>query len=304
MAIIISFVTFALMKFTGDPLADLKLNPAISEAQILQESKRLGLDKNLIEQYRLWFSNLLCGDLGLSQNNQKVINLIRPALFNTFILNLIANLVTWSLALSMGILAAIHKDSALDNIIKLLNSILMSCPSFILGILVLLFALNSGLLPIGGITSINFDELNYLEKFFDLAKHLVLPVFVLTILGFSSIQRQMRANFLDVLDANFIRTARAKGLKEFDILLKHALPNSINPLITIFGYEFAGLFAGAAITEMIFSYPGLGYLTLEAARKLDINLVLANLLLGSSMLILGNLFSDLLLIKLDPRTSS
>jgi peptide/nickel transport system permease protein len=116
------------------------------------------------------------------------------------------------------------------------------------------------------------------------------------------VQKQMQANLLDVLNASYIRTAKAKGLSYPVIIIKHALRNAINPLITMFGFEFAGLFAGSGIIEMIISYPGLGHLTLEAARKLDVNLVLANLLLGSMMLVLGNLLADLLLYKLDPRS--
>jgi peptide/nickel transport system permease protein len=111
----------------------------------------------------------------------------------------------------------------------------------------------------------------------------------------------MRANLLDVLNEDYIRSARAKGLNENKVIYKHALRNAINPLVTILGYEFSNLFAGSALIEMVLAYPGLGYLTLEAARKLDINLVLANLLLGSLMLVLGNLLADILLLKVDPR---
>ena len=128
-----------------------------------------------------------------------------------------------------------------------------------------------------------------------------MPVLILVILGLASIQRQMRGNLLDVLREDYIRSARAKGLPENKVIYKHALRNAINPLITILGYEFSNLFAGSALIEMVLSYPGLGYLTLEAARKLDVNLVLANLLIGSIMLVLGNLIADILLTKLDPR---
>jgi peptide/nickel transport system permease protein len=161
----------------------------------------------------------------------------------------------------------------------------------------LLFALYSGWFPIGGLTSVVIDEMNFFERFIDVTRHLFIPVSILTLLSIPSIQRQMRANLLEILDRPYIRTALAKGLK-FDIVIwKHALRNAINPLITL----FAGLFAGSALIEMVLAYPGLGLLTLEAARKQDINIVMANLLLGSLMLVLGNLLADLVLKKIDPR---
>jgi peptide/nickel transport system permease protein len=177
----------------------------------------------------------------------------------------------------------------------------MSVPGFVLAIFMLLFALNTGWFPIGGLTSSYFNELNFFGKIIDILRHLIIPVFILTIGGLVGLQRQMRANLLDVLREDYIRTARAKGLPENKVFYKHALRNAINPLITILGYEFSAIFAGSALIEMVLAYPGLGYLTLEAARKLDVNLVLANLLLGSFMLVLGNMLADLLLLKVDPR---
>lgn len=301
LVIFITFVTFALMKVSGDPLADLKLNPQISEERIQAEVHRLGLDKGVLEQYFTWFGNIIKGDFGLSQNNQRVVDLIRPALFNTLILNLAALFLTWAIAIPLGIIAAVNKDTWIDNSLRFVMSVFMSIPSFVLAIIMLLFALSTGLFPIGGLTSTFYDELNPLAKLLDLLRHLFLPVFILTIGGLVALQRQMRGNLLDVLSANYMSAARAKGLSETKVIYKHALRNAINPLVTILGYEFSNLFAGSALTEMVLSYPGLGYLTLEAARKLDINLVLANLLLGALMLVLGNLLADLLLLKVDPR---
>ena len=155
--------------------------------------------------------------------------------------------------------------------------------------------------PIGGLTSVNFYEMNFLEKFFDLAEHLILPTIILTLISIAGLQRQMRANLLDVLRQDYIRTALAKGLPTNKVVYKHALRNAINPLITIFGFEFASLLSGAALTETILAYPGLGALTLEAARKLDVNLTMTTLMMGAVMLIAGNLIADLLLKFADPR---
>lgn len=286
---------------TGDPLSDLKLNPEISEARIAAEAKRLGLDKSFIQQYFTWLSNVLHGNLGLSQNNLPVVDLIRPALLNTLTLNLFALFFTWGLAIPLGVIAAVNRNSWFDNSLRFLLSIFMSVPGFVLAIFMLLFALVSGWFPIGGLTSSFFDELSPFGKLADLLRHLFLPVFILVIGGMVSLQRQMRANLLDVLGEDYIRTARAKGLSENKVIYKHALRNAINPLVTMLGYEFSNLFGGSALIEMVLAFPGLGYLTLEAARKLDINVVLANLLLGSLMLVLGNLLADFLLMKMDPK---
>jgi len=330
--LLVSFITFAVMKLdcsipalhyelklfghklfllemqetkvsAGDPLADMRLNPAISKETIAAEEKRLGLDKSFMQQYLTWLANILHGDFGYSQTNRRVIYLLKPALWNTFVLNILALLATWAIAVPLGVIAAVKRGSRLDLSLGVLSACTMSMPSFVLAIFGLLIALYTGAFPIGGLTSTMFEEMNPLEQLLDLTRHLLLPVGILTIMGLASIQRQMRANLLDVLDESYIRTARAKGLSEPVVIFKHAVRNAINPLITILGYEFSNLFVGSALIEMVLSYPGLGYLTLEAARKLDINIVMANLLIGSVMLLLGNLLADLLLKRVDPRVA-
>jgi peptide/nickel transport system permease protein len=174
-------------------------------------------------------------------------------------------------------------------------------PTFLLALLLLMFALATGWLPIGGMQSSNFYQLTPVQQFLDVAHHLIIPVAVLTFIGIAGIQRQMRGNLLDVLRAEYIRTARAKGLPENAVLYRHALRNAINPLITLFGFEFSALLSGAAITEMVLAYPGLGRLTLDAVLTQDLNLVMASLMLGALMLICGNLLADILLKFADPR---
>jgi peptide/nickel transport system permease protein len=301
--IILKFHSDSKLIQTGDPLADLKLNPAISEERIQAEARRLGLDKSFTQQYWTWLGNIIKGDFGLSQSNQNVIDLIKPALLNTLVLNLASIFCTWLIAIPLGVLAGINHNKFIDNFLRILTSSFMSLPAFVVAVFALLFALSSGWFPVGGLTSSGFDDFDTFNKIIDLARHLALPVSVLTITGLVGIQRQMRANFLDVLQEDYVKTARAKGLPESKVFFKHALRNAINPLITILGYEFSSLFAGSALVETIMGYPGLGLLTLEAARKLDVNLVLANLMIGSFMLVLGNILADILLLKLDPRIS-
>ena len=212
--------------------------------------------------------------------------------------------MTWSVGVPLGILSAIHKGSVFDRFLTFIASIGMAIPSFFFAILMLIFAVKTGWFPVGGLTSYNFDDMSFLGKFIDISKHLVLPSLVLFTISLSGLQRQMRANMLEVLDSDYVKFARAKGVSEFRVIFKHALRNAVNPLITLLGFEFAGLLSGAALTEYVFQYPGLGRLILEAVMKSDINLVMASLMMGTIMLIAGNLIADLLLMVTDPRLRS
>ena len=286
---------------SGDPLSDLRFNPAISESVLKAEEKRLGLNEPWHIQYLLWLKGLLHGDLGVTQQNQPVIRVIRKPILNTLLLSLCTLFCTWLIAIPLGIWAALKQGKFIDKFLAILTSCGMSTPTFVLAVLGLLFALNTQIFPIGGLTSVNFYEMNFFQKIFDLAKHLILPTTILTLISIAGLQRQMRANLLDVLRQEYIKTAIAKGLPTHKVIYKHALRNAINPLITIFGFEFASLLSGAALTETILAYPGLGALTLEAARKLDVNLTMTTLMMGALMLIIGNLIADLLLKFADPR---
>ena len=285
----------------GDPLADLRFNPAISKEILTLEEKRLGLNEPWHVQYLLWVKGLTRGDLGITQQNQPVIKVIKKPMLNTLLLSLCALFCTWLIAIPLGIWAGLNKNKFIDKFLTFLTSCGMSVPTFVLAVLGLLFALTTQILPIGGLTSVNFYEMNFIGKIIDLIKHLALPTFILTAVSIAGLQRQMRANLLDVLREEYIKTAIGKGLPTNKVIYKHALRNAINPLITIFGFEFAGLLSGAALTETILAYPGLGALTLEAARKQDVNLTMATLMIGAAMLIAGNLIADLLLKIADPR---
>ena len=286
---------------TGDPLADLRFNPAISREVLEAEEKRLGLDKPVYMQYLLWLEGLFHGDLGVTQQNESVIKVIKKPVLNTLLLSVCTLFSTWLIAIPLGIWAAVKRNTFIDRTFAILTSCGMSTPTFVLAVLGLLFALNSQILPIGGLTSVDHYSLNIFGKIIDVIKHLILPTTILTLISIAGLQRQMRANLLDVLRQEYIKTAIAKGLPESKVIYKHALRNAINPLITIFGFEFGSLLSGAALTETILSYPGLGALTLEAARKVDVNLTMVTLMMGAIMLILGNLIADLLLKFADPR---
>ena len=300
--IIVSIISFFIIRLSPvDPLAELRLNPSISQETLDKEMRRLNLDKPIYIQYISWAKSFIKGDLGYTSAGEKVSTKLKERIPNTLLLTAIVILMSWSAGIPLGILAAIKKETAFDRILTIISSIGMAIPSFFFAILLLIFAVKTGWFPVGGLTSWNFSEMSSCEKFIDITKHLILPVIVLFTISLSGIQRQMRANMLEVLDSDYVKFARAKGLSEIKVLYKHALRNAINPMITLLGFEFASLLSGAALTEYVFQYPGLGRLILEAVMKSDINLVMASLMMGTIMLVLGNLLADILLMFTDPR---
>lgn len=299
---IVSIISFFIIRLSPvDPLAELRLNPSISQETLAKERTRLGLDKPIIVQYGLWASSFVKGDLGITSSGEKVSVKLAERIPNTLLLTSIVIFMTWIVGIPLGVLGAVFNKSKYDRILTILSSIGMAIPSFFFAILLLIFAVKTGWFPVGGLTSYDYNEMNFFGKVLDISKHLVLPVTVLFTISLAGLQRQMRANMLEVLDSDYIKFARAKGISEFKVIFKHALRNAMNPMITLLGFEFAGLLSGAALTEYVFQYPGLGRLILEAVLKSDINLVMASLMIGSIMLVLGNLLADILLIITDPR---
>lgn len=299
---LISVMAFTMLKVAPvDPLAHLKANPAISQQAIEAEEERLGLNKPPHVQYYIWLRNLVEGDLGVSTTGGSVFELLRQRAGNTLMLSVLTILCTWLIAIPAGTYAAIHRGKVVDKFFGIVTAMGMSMPTFLSSLLLLMFALATGWFPIGGLTSSDFFERNLFGQIVDLAHHLIIPVTVLTFFSLATIQRQMRGSLLDVLRKEYVRTARAKGLPENVVIYKHAVRNAINPLITLFGFEFAALLSGSALAEMVLAYPGLGRLTLEGVLTKDMNLVMASIMLGALMLILGNLLADVLLKITDPR---
>ena len=300
--ILVSLISFFIIRLSPvDPLAELRLNPSISQETLSKEMKRLKLDKPIYIQYASWAKSFVQGDLGYTSAGEKVSTKLKERIPNTLLLTSIVIFMTWIVGIPLGILAAIKKETAFDRILTVISSVGMAIPSFFFAILMLIFAVKTGWFPVGGLTSYDFNEMSFCGKIMDLSKHLILPVIVLFTISLSGLQRQMRANMLEVLDSDYVKFARAKGLSENKVIFKHALRNAINPMITLLGFEFAGLLSGAALTEYVFQFPGLGRLILEAVMKSDINLVMASLMMGTIMLILGNLIADILLMIADPR---
>ncbi len=295
---------FVIQMAPGDFLDTLKENPKISPQRIAELKEQFGLDKSWGEQYVRWLWRIVTqGDFGESfVYNRSVVSLLWERVPATLLLSISSLLFTWAIALPMGIVAAVNRSKLADKILGFLSYVGQALPSLIAGLLLLVFAQNvSPLFPVCDMTSIDHDDLTPIGKFLDIGWHLILPTIALSITGFSGLQRITRGEMLDVLRQDYIQTARAKGLPENQVIYIHALRNAINPLITLLGFEFASLLSGAFITENFFNWPGLGRLVLQAVQAQDLYLIMASLMLGSIMLILGNLIADLMLKAADPR---
>jgi peptide/nickel transport system permease protein len=231
----------------------------------------------------------------------EVLALLKQRVPATFVLSLSSILFAWCIAIPLGVLAAIYKDSIFDRVSAFLAYAALSIPEFFLAILAVYFAAITGLFPEGGRSSVESEFYRFGPSLLDYAYHLILPTIVLGIGSVAGMMRIMRANFIDYMQAEFATAARAKGLRERVIMFKHVLRNAINPLITSFGYSFAGLLSGALLVENVMNYPGLGQLIYDALIREDQYVVMAGVLIGVVMLVLGNLLADLLLGWSDPR---
>jgi len=299
----ISLMTFALIQLTPGNFFDaLKLDPRISPATIAHYEKLYSLDKPLIVQYFSWLKNLLKGDFGYSfYYSCPVGQILQGRLFNTFVLSLSSLLFTWMIAIPLGIVMAVYRNRFIDKFLSFISFLCLSVPSFFLAILLLYAVSIVGGLPLGGMQSVNAQAMGFWAKFADLLAHLMIPTIVISIGTMAGLQRIMRSNFLEVLGQQYILAARAKGLSENKVLFKHALRNAINPMITILGYHFSELLSGAALVEIICNWPGIGSLMLTAVRSKDVYLVMASMLMGGILLLLGNLLADIMLAWADPR---
>lgn len=301
----ISLVAFAVMNLApGDFLTALRMNPDNSPETIEQMRASFGLDRPLYEQYFRWFFQLLRGNFGYSFTYRAPVSfLIRTRMYNTLLLSITSMIVSWLLAIPIGVISAVKKYSFTDGVLTIFAFVGISAPSFFVALLLLYFVATTRFmnLPIGGMTSIGFDWMTFPEKIVDLARHLVIPTIVLGFGGVAGLMRQMRGNLLEVLRQDYVTTARSKGLSEGKVIWKHAVRNAINPLITIFGFQLGGLLSGAALTETIIAWPGMGQMMLEAVQRKDIYLAMGNMVMGAALLIIGNLIADVLLAVSDPR---
>ncbi|MEM6590316.1 MAG: ABC transporter permease [Cyanobacteria bacterium P01_C01_bin.73] len=300
-----SALSFFLIQLApGDFLAQQRQNPEISAETLQRLEAQFGLDRPIIEQYGRWLWQIVTNfNFGESfAYKRPVTEILVERIPNTLLLSAASIFVTWAIALPLGILGAVKQNKPTDRFLRVFSYFGQGFPTIITGLLLLFLAqLTTPLFPVGGRTSINHEQLNWFGQILDVLWHLILPTLALSLTSYAGLQRIMRGQLLDVLRQDYIQTARAKGLPENRVVYVHALRNAVNPLITLLGFEFANLLSGAFITENYFNWPGLGRLILQAVQSLDVYLVMASLMMGATMLIVGNLLADLALTFVDPR---
>ncbi len=300
----ISVVSFFIMQLApGDYLDTIRMNPNISDEFVDNLKESYGLDKSPVEQYFMWLGKMLRFDFGHSfEFNIPVIKVIAPRLLNTLILAIAALIVSWIIGILIGVYSAVNKYSIGDNILSVFAFVGLSIPNFFFALLLLFFIVRFRIdLPVGGMTSINYDWLSPWGKFVDVLKHLIVPAAVIGTASMARVMRQMRGQMIDAMRQDYIRTARAKGLSEKKVVYKHALRNAVNPLITLLGMDISILLSGAALTETVTGWPGLGKMMLDAVIHKDVYLVMGGLMIASVILIIGNLLADVTLAVVDPR---
>lgn len=298
------FSFFVIQLSPGDFLDLYRQNPQISAETIQQLEDQFGLDRPIWEQYWRWLLQVVTRfNFGVSFAYQRpAAAVLWERIPNTLLLSITSIVLTWAIAIPLGILGAVRQNKFTDQFLRVISYLGQGLPTLITGLLLLFLAqMTAPLFPIGGRTSINHEDLTWLGKLLDIGWHLILPTLALSITSYAGLQRIMRGQLLDVLRQEYIQTARAKGLPEDRVIYIHALRNAINPMITLLGFEFANILAGAFITENYFNWPGLGRLILQAVQAQDLYLVMASLMMGAVILIVGNLLADVALTFADPR---
>ncbi len=302
----ITLITFMVIHLApGEPVEmQVAMSPKVSAEARDRMRKFYGLDKPLTVQYVTWVTRLAKLDFGRSfaPDNRPVLDKIRERIPITLSLNLISLVLEFGLAIPIGVLAAVHRDTLLDKGVTLFVFLGFATPGFWLAFLLMyLFGIKLGWLPISGLHSLDSAGFGTLRWFWDLAKHLIMP---LTVAGFGSLaglSRYMRYTMLEVIRQDYITTARAKGLSERAVIWRHALRNALLPLITLLGFSLPGLIGGSVITETIFAIPGMGQLFYMGVMSRDYPLVMGILVIGATLTLAGNLLADVGYALADPR---
>lgn len=298
-------VTFLLVKLApGDPFTAMVDNPSIPPEVRERMRRQWGFDRPVPEQYVLYLRNLARGDLGWSfSQHRPVADAIADALPNTLLLMGVGLVGAFVLGIAAGVVRAARRGSVADRALGAGTLVFYSMPDFWLAIMAMLtFAYWIPIFPTSGTTTPGLhDYLSPVGKLGDRLWHLILPATTLVLLTAAIIARYQRAAFLDVATQDFVRTARAKGLRERDVLWRHVLRNALLPVITLLGLALPMLVGGAVFVEQVFAWPGMGRLVVGAISARDHPLVLAIVVLGSALVTLGSLMADLLYMIADPR---
>ncbi len=308
----ITFITFIILHLTPGNPAAMKIRMAQQGLQtevakeIIEQTKKLyGLDKPLHIQYLLWLKRIITLDFGYSfKDHRPVMDKLMERIPVTLQLSVISAILVYLIAIPVGIYSAIRQNTPGDRVLTVILFILYSLPNFWVATLLIMFLCGGDYLnifPSYGLSSDGAENFGFFQFILDRIWHLILPVFCLTYGGLASLSRYMRASMLEVIRQDYIKMARAKGLPESKVILKHALRNALIPIITLLGYLLPSFFSGSVIIENIFSIPGMGKLAFESILARDYPTIMAIVTISSFLTLIGILIADILYVIVDPR---
>lgn len=303
---IISILMFGIYKaLPGDPVKMMmqdNVKPEVYQQQYDTIRKSLGLDQPVWVQYGKWISNMLRGDFGYSTEYRRAVkDVIGVPMRNTILLNMFSMVVVFLIAVPLGIATAVKKNGIFDKFTQVITIVGYSVPSFVIALLAIyLFAIRIPVLPISGVRSPGFNGTG-MAAFLDTAKHMVLPVLVMSVGGIGSITRYVRASMIDSLRMDYIKTARSKGLREKVVIYVHAFRNALIPIVTVTTWWLIGLFGGSIVIETIFIWDGLGKMMIAGLNQRDFSVVLAMQMFYVVLSLTGNVIMDVAYTLVDPR---
>ena len=299
----VSILTFLFTSLApGDYFDEMRLNPQIAPETVVALRAQYQLDRPLPVRYARWLNSVVHGDLGYSFSyNSPVGPLLWVRARNTLFLTVTATLLSWGLALPLGVWSAERLGGLPDSLISWMMAGLMAVPDLALALGLLLFAARSGWFPTGGLASLGFESLSPINELRDLTLHMFLPVAVLVLTALPLLVRHVRAAMAGVLHAPFLRAAQGHGIPRRRLLYRYALPAAANPLISLFGFSIGALLSGSLLVEVVMSWPGIGPLLVEAILSRDLYVVVGGVLLSTLFLVAGNFVADLFLYWADPR---
>lgn len=300
----VSVLTFTLSQLVpGDYLDELKLNPQVSSQTIEALRLQYGLDQPVTTRYFRWVKSVSTGDFGYSLvYNVHIGKLLSERKRNTLLLGSIAMLLAWGLALPLGMWSANFQGRWIDRLTTGASLLLLGVSEAALCLLLILLASRTGILPTGGMSSVGTSTASKgFGALLDVLRHLVIPTTALVLAAFPVLLRHVRNSMCEALNTPSVQAARGYGISEFRLLVRHALPQAANPLISLFGLSLAGIFCGSLVVEVVMGWPGLGPLFLQSIFAHDFQVVLAIVMFSSALLSMANLTADMLLYAVDPR---
>lgn len=301
--IISTFLSFTFVSLAGDPTADIRSNPQFSMITLNNLQKKYHLDEPIPIRYGYWVKDIFTNQLGISlKTSQPIWPDIKRTMSHTAQFIVIAEILAIVLGVTIGIFSAIRQYSLFDYFFTSVSFLGYAMPTFWLALLLQILFVNIYLK--WNVRIFYTSGLNNVGKgpwSLDRLQHLGLPIITLTIISFALYSRYMRASMLDVINTDYVRTARAKGLPELRVIMRHVFRNALIPIVTIAALNFGGLLGGAIVTETIFSLDGMGYYFIQKLGQLDLYAVMAYLVVTSSIIIFFNLIADILYGYLDPR---